>query len=317
MNEFELIKRYFSRASGRADVVVGVGDDAAVLDVPPGLQLVAAVDTIIEGIHFPAGTSAVDIGYRALAVNLSDIAAMGAEPRWITLSLTTPRADASWLEGFAAGLYELAARHDVALVGGDTCKGPLVISVQVLGTIEYGRALLRAGARPGDAIYVSGVPGEAAAGLALLQSNAERDSASEHLVRRFLRPEPRLNLGRSLRGVASAAMDISDGLVTDLTKLCAASHCGARLDLERLPLSTPMHARFTEAQVRHFTLAGGDDYELLFTVPREHEPQLSAFDVPCTRVGEIVAGDGVGGFLHGEKIALPSAGFDHFREEDT
>src|SRR5690606_35852155 len=184
-------------------------------------------DTLVEGVHFLPGAAAADIGYRALAVNLSDIAAMGGEAAWMTLSLSLPVSDAAWLDGFASGLFELADQHDVALVGGDTVRGPLVITVQIAGWVDGDNWLRRDGAQPGDLVYVSGMPGEAAAGLELLKHS--RGGDSQHLVQRFLRPTPRLALGNALRGVAHAAMDVSDGLLTDLRKLCAASGCGARL----------------------------------------------------------------------------------------
>jgi thiamine-monophosphate kinase len=314
MSEFDLIARYFSRPTQRADVALGVGDDAAVLDMSDDRELVAAVDTIVEGVHFPVDCAPEDIGYRALAVNLSDIAAMGAEPRWMTLALTLPRADESWIARFAAGLYELADKHGVALVGGDTCKGPLVISVQILGSVERAHWLARNRAVVGDGVYVSGVPGEAAAGLALFQSRAARDANAEHLIQRFLRPEPRIALGRGLRGIASAAMDVSDGVVADLGKLCAASRCGARIDADSLPKSSAMEALFASDQCRDFALSGGDDYELLFTVPAAKEGELASHSgsILCTRIGEIVAGGGVECFSQGRKLTLARTGFDHF-----
>lgn len=342
MGEFEIIARYFTRPTHRGDVLLGIGDDAAVLDVAPGRKLVVAMDTIVEGVHFLPGTPAADIGYRALAVNLSDLAAMGAEPAWMTLSVSLPDADEHWLEGFSAGLFELAQRHAVALVGGDTVRGPRVVTVQVAGWIEADRWLTRAGARPGDLLMLSGVPGEAAGGLAVMQQQLEGEAAAQ-LRRRFLRPEPRVALGRQLRGIASAAMDVSDGVMADLRKLCAASACAAQLDVDAIPRSAVLETLFSpDACLRH-ALTGGDDYELLFTVPAPRVAALEAAlaTVPeaasgaslageamprVTRIGVMCAGEGVHCLRQGQPFELPpdsdqggrgdrsrgQGGYDHF-----
>lgn len=330
LGEFDIIARYFSRsgvgpsrtkapcgplpAGGAEEVLLGIGDDAAVLDVRAGCKLVVAVDTIVAEVHFPAGMTAEDVGYRALAVNLSDLAAMGAEPAWMTLSLSLPEADERWLESFAAGLFELADLHGVALVGGDTVRGPLVITVQVAGWVEADGWLTRAGARPGDLLMVSGVPGEAAGGLALWQRGATQGAAAEHLLRRFRRPEPRLALGRQLRTLASAAMDVSDGLLTDLHKLCAASGCGAQLDIDALPVSAAMQACFEPQVALDHTLGGGDDYELLFTVPVRHTAALHSRSLPVgvTQIGVITAQAGVHCRRAGQPYVPQHAGYEHF-----
>jgi thiamine-monophosphate kinase len=314
LGEFDLIARYFSRGSGRGDVLLGVGDDAALLQVPPGQALVAATDTLVEGRHFLPGTPAESVGHQALAVNLSDLAAMGAEPAWALLSLSLPEPDESWLQAFACGLYALAESHAVALVGGDTVRGPRVVTVTVLGFVEPGRALRRDGARPGDALYVSGWPGEAAAGLEALRSDPAAD-ASDQLVRRYRYAEPRLSLGRALRGRASAAMDVSDGLFGDLQKLCAASGVGARLDLERLPVSRPLERDHDRAACEQLVLFGGDDYELLFTVPAADVPRLEAelgSSPPVHRIGRIEAEPGVRCERDGRAVAVTGGGYDHF-----
>lgn len=317
LGEFEIIAKYFTSARHRQDVTLGVGDDAAIVDVPSGLKLVAAVDTINEGVHFPKATAAADIGYRALAVNLSDLAAMGAEPRWFTLSLSLPEANETWLEEFAAGMFELAHEYDLELIGGDTVKGPLSISVQILGTVEGEAWLTRSAGRPGDVIFVSGVPGEAAAGLQLLLDGDSRATtlAGKHLLGRFLRPEPRIELGRKLRTVAHAAMDISDGLLTDLRKLCAASACGAHIDLEALPNSLALRALFGAERIERWQLGGGDDYELLFTVPSQRLLELEALisdQVRCTPIGRLINGTGVQCCRKGEPVDVTDNGFDHF-----
>lgn len=317
LGEFDIISKYFANRGARDDVPLGVGDDAAVIDTQPGRRLVVAMDTIVEGVHFLSGAAAEDIGYRALAVNLSDLAAMGAQPSWMLLSLSLPNADERWLDAFAGGLFELADAHDVALVGGDTVRGPLVITVQVGGWIERDRFLTRSGAQPGDEIFVSGIPGEAAAGLSLLRRGAQQEEASARLRERFMRPTPRVDLGRALRTVASAAMDVSDGLLVDLEKLCAASGCGAQLDLDTLPASSAMQALFDEEECLQFALAGGDDYELLFCVTPANAAAARARSIvgtPVTRIGVMTAGKGVRCLRKGHEYFAARAGYDHFAE---
>jgi thiamine-monophosphate kinase len=312
MNEFELIARYLTRSGGHA--LVGIGDDAAVLDVLPGQKLVVALDTIVEGRHFPAGTAPEHIGYRALAVNLSDLAAMGATPAWMTLSLSLPAAEESWVSAFARGMFELADRFAVELVGGDTVRGPLVVSVQIAGWVEADRWLTRSGARPGDLLFVSGCTGEAAAGLAVLQRQVQSSAATEHLVSRFLRPEPRVALGRALRPFATAAMDVSDGLLTDLDKLCAASGCGAEVDVDALPASPAMRAIFDDERCVQYALAGGDDYEIIFTVsPQDIDRVRQLAQAHAVRhIGVMTGGSAVRCLRDGREYAVAYRGYDHF-----
>ena len=318
MGEFDLIKRFFTPAGYSADVLLGVGDDAAVLAVPPGYRLVMAVDTIVEGVHFPVGTSAADIAYRALAVNLSDMAAMGAQPRWFTLSLCLPDSNEQWLSEFARSLNQLAMRYGVQLVGGDTVKGPLNISIQISGLVNDDGWLTRSGARPGDMVFVSGVPGEAAGGLQLILSPQQQveETYRQHLLERFYRPTPRVELGLSLRKLASAAMDVSDGLLTDLRKLCASSRCGATIQLESLPASEALSNVFGESRAEEFALQGGDDYELLFTVPDKNMEQLDSViattGVACTCIGQIADTLIVQCYRNGFPLEVKDAGFDHF-----
>ncbi len=314
LGEFDLIEHYFSRRTLRSDVLLGVGDDAALLAVPPGLALVAATDTLVEGRHFLAGAPPESIGHQSLAVNLSDLAAMGAEPAWALLSLSLPEAREPWLERFAAGLYALASRYGVELVGGDTVRGPLVVTIEALGFVEPALALRRSGARPGDLLYVSGRPGEAAAGLAALQRGVPMET-DDPLVRRYLFAEPRIALGRALRACASAAMDVSDGLLGDLGKLCKASGVAARVDLERLPVSGELAARHAPLECEHFVLHGGDDYELLFTLPPGAAPALEAqLSSACAlaRIGVIEAGEGVRCAREGRPARVAGGGYDHF-----
>jgi thiamine-monophosphate kinase len=325
LGEFELIDRYFrplqqvgAQQSGR--IVTGIGDDAAVLELPPNRQLVAALDTLVEGVHFPVDSPPASIGHRALAVNLSDLAAMGATPAWYLLSLTLPRVNEDWLAEFAQGMYALAQRASIALVGGDTTRGPLSLSVQVMGHVAPGAAITRTGARPGDLLYVSGNPGDAAAGLALeLDSRCDErndDDSQRTLRQRFRYPQPRLALGSALVGLASAAMDVSDGLAADAGKLAAASGCGARIDAERLPLSAALRAHCTPAQALRHALSGGDDYELCFTVPQARATELASRAAQCgttvTRIGAIEAAPGLRLFHEGRALAQDFCGFDHF-----
>jgi thiamine-monophosphate kinase len=314
LGEFDIIARYFAHHDRHPGVLLGVGDDAAVLAPRSDRRLVVAMDTIVEGVHYPVGTDAADVGYRALAVNLSDIAAMGAEPAWMTLSLSLPDADESWLRGFAAGLFELADRWNVALVGGDTVRGPRVVTIQLAGWVETDRWLTRSGARAGDLVFVSGVPGEAAAGLRIVQQETSDGVSALHLRQRFLRPQARVGLGRVLRTIASSAMDVSDGLLTDLEKLCTASGCGAQLNIDALPRSPQMRELFGPEACDDYALAGGDDYELIFTVPAERSALVSSLptDVALTQIGAIVAGAGVQCLRGGKPYLAARAGYDHF-----
>ena len=329
LGEFELIDRYFASgrpgapgtpgASKRTDVILGIGDDAALLRCPPDRDLVAAVDTLVAGRHFPEGSAPRSIGHRSLAVNLSDLAAMGATPAWATLALTLPSADGRWLEGFAAGFMELAAAHGVELVGGDTTAGPLTISVQILGLVERGSALRRGGAQPGDILAVTGTLGDAGAGLALLTGRAiaEDPVAAAELIGRFEYPMPRVQFGSSARGIASAAMDLSDGLAGDLPKLARASGLAAHVDVGRLPLSGALRSLATVAQAREWALAAGDDYELLVAVPAQRFAELAAvaarLNLTLTAIGDVRRGTGITWALDGQSFAAPARGYDHFR----
>jgi len=294
--EFALIRRYFQNLTAtRADVVRGIGDDAAVLAVPAGHELVVSTDTLVTDVHFPAATAPADIGFKSLAVNLSDMAAMGAEPRWATLALTLPAADPDFLADFCAGFAESAQAHNVALVGGDLSRGPLSITVQIMGTVPAGGALLRSGARPGDQIWVTGEPGSAALGLAVVQGRqAGKGPGFEACVRRLNRPEPRVQAGLRLRGLASAAIDISDGLFADLNHLLSASGVGARIELSRIPMGAALSGLPDESARWKYALAGGDDYELCFTAPeaaaREINARLAACGCRATAIGSITEG---------------------------
>jgi thiamine-monophosphate kinase len=318
LTETSLIERYF-RGGGaqRADVRLGIGDDAAILQVPQGAELIATTDTLVAGVHFPPHSPPASIGHRALAVNLSDLAAMGARPAWALLALTLPEVEEPWLEEFAAGLSALAREHRVALVGGDTTRGPLCITVQLLGLAPAGTALRRSGAHPGDALFVSGCPGDAAAGLALEQERlAAPAPARAYLRERFLFPSPRVALGEALRVHASACIDVSDGLLGDAGKLAAASTVAVELNFEALPVSEPLRAALGDEQARTLALRGGDDYELCFAVPAAGLDALRAQLPPerwgYTRIGTLRAGSGARELRAGTVMEFSHSGYQHF-----
>ena len=316
IGEFEIIERYFTRPSRDPDVLIGVGDDAAVLAVH-GLVAVT-VDTLVAGVHFPDGIAPALLGYRALAVNLSDLAAMGAEPRWATLALTFPKADELWLEGFSRGFFELAERHGVSLVGGNLARGPLSVTIQVMGRVEHGRILTRAGGNVGDDVYVTGTLGDSAAGIALIKERVETSHGSPGaaLKERFYRPVPRIAAGLALRSLASAAIDVSDGLIADLGHICERSGCGALVDVEHVPLSAELLSTCPPQIALAHALGGGDDYELCFTAPasraEEIERALEGTGTPATRVGQLVPGQEVVCRRDGDPYKPPLSGYRHF-----
>jgi len=323
VSEFTLIERLQTRtALERADVRVGIGDDAAVLAVPGDHELVVSTDTLVEGVHFPRGTAAFDIGWKALAVNLSDLAAMAATPAWVSLALTLPACDDAWLDGFAAGFAALAREHGVALIGGDTTRGPLTVTLTVHGFVPQGMAVRRSGARPGDVALTTGTLGDAAGGLALLGTKPSRAGERhpawcEELLARLNRPTPRIAQGLALRGLASAAIDVSDGLVADLGHVCMASGVGAEVDLARLPASSALLGLFDEAERTALQLGGGDDYELCFTAAPEVAEgliaELARLGGGVTRIGRIVEGRGVRVLdVDGREVVPPRRGYEHF-----
>jgi thiamine-monophosphate kinase len=330
LSEFSLIQKYFSKLGsglgsehGNAPgVALGVGDDAALLNVPQGQQLVVTVDTLVAGVHFPIDASPADIAHRSLRVNLSDIAAMGAEPRWFTLALTLPEAREPWLHEFSQALAKDASTFGCALVGGDTTAGPLTISIQLLGVVPEGEALTRSGATVGDSIYVTGSLGEGAAALSLFDDASFAGSHERSsLLQRFYRPQPRLAESLKLRGLASAALDISDGLIADLGHIAACSHVGAEVRFDYLPIAPWLKDLGDTTTVNHWVLSGGDDYELCFTVPQENRDQVERLitqgELSATCIGQIIEGGTEGNNVrcvdeNGHLVHVAKPGYQHF-----
>ena len=319
MDEFDLIQRYFDRRPAAMDVRTGIGDDGAVLQPTPGLQLVSVVDTLVAGVHFPSALPAADTGFRAVAVNLSDIAAMAATPRWMTLALTLERADARWLREFSDGLFEAAAAHGLSLVGGDTTSGPnLVISIQIIGEVDAAAVLLRSGAEAGDAILVTGTLGDAAAGLSILQDPA--DDTNDFLLARFRRPTSRVDFARSIAPLAHAAIDVSDGLFADLGKMLRASGLAGVIEWQEVPLSTALQQRYPGDQALRLALGGGDDYELCFTAATAAVPRILEIAAEralrVSRIGTVEAGGGLRCTRDGKPVGYTDAGYRHFAPQE-
>lgn len=322
ISEFQLIQQYFKAGAAAAlarpnsPVRCGIGDDCAVLALPAGDELLVSVDTLVETVHFPKYYPADLLARRALAVCVSDLAACGATPLGFTLALTLPSVDELWLADFASALASVAAEYDITLVGGDTTRGPLCLSLQVMGSAPTGAAILRSGAQPGDLVFVSGQLGDARAALNYLEKDeAQLSVAEQTLLTRYHAPVPRLALGEKLRGLATAAVDVSDGLAADLSHILSASGVAAVLAVERLPLS----AAITEtdpARAVEFALSGGDDYELCFTAPAAYREQLHAIslelNLAITEVGYIEAGAGLTCFAADGSVYMPVAGYQHF-----
>jgi thiamine-monophosphate kinase len=321
LSEFELISRYFAGRDRGPGIALGVGDDCSLLSPRPGQELAISVDTMVCGTHFFPDQPPAAVGHKALAAAASDLAAMGAEPLGALLALTLPKADAPWLAGFAEGMGALADRLRLPLIGGDTTRGPLAVSVTVIGQLPAGSALRRSGAEPGSLVVVSGSLGGAFAGLQAEQqrreSGAEPPAAEDPLRQRFFRPEPRLALGKALRGHTRTAIDLSDGLLADLGHICKASGCGATLKAEAIPRDLLL-AEWPAGSALAAALSGGDDYELLFAWPARKRGELSplaaALQLPLTVIGEFTREPGIRVLDEaGQPIALAERGFDHFR----
>lgn len=311
MHEFNLIQKYFTWDNPPSDVAISVGDDAAVMDIPVGQQLVTSIDTLVSGVHFPENTAPSAIGHKALAVNLSDLAAMGAIPKWFTLALTIPEIDEAWLNDFSKGLKSLAQQYHCFLIGGDTTRGPLSITIQVMGLVDKGKALLRSGAMHGDKIYVTGTLGDAVAGLHGIQGGLKLSQQdSDYCQKRLNNPTPRLVESELIKSFATSCIDLSDGLLQDLSHVLEASEVGAVLNLPELPFS-PVLKNLGIEVATNMVLKGGDDYELLFTIPAIKELQfLEAINKKVTCIGvvtkeKLIITDEAGKHLI-------SSGYNHF-----
>lgn len=320
MGEFEAIYRYFTQNQvNRAEVALTLGDDCAITSLPAHCQLAISTDTLVEGTHFLPSISPADLAYKSVAVNLSDLAAMGAEPAWISLALTLPELDESWLAEFSQSLFAILQRYQVSLIGGDTTKGPRSLTLTAQGFVPQGQGLFRHHAKEGDLIFVSGTLGDSAAGLQLL---LEKSNFSTHfhrlLLQRHLRPTPRVELGLALRSFSQCAIDISDGLLADLGHILRRSRVGAEIYLENLPLSEPLTTLFEPEQALQFALTGGEDYELCFTLPAEKKAELESLlrsqGIKVSCIGKITANEtGLTLFHHQKPVPLPNKkGFDQF-----
>ena len=318
LSEFELIQYYFSKplvVGNDSDVVYGIGDDCAILAPRTGCDLVISVDTLVADVHFPSSASPYDIACRSLAVNVSDLAAMGADPAWFTLALTLPESNASWLSSFSEGLFDAAKQYGMPLVGGDTTRGPLSITIQVHGYVPKGQALRRDAAKIGDDIYVTGYLGQAGAGLALIQQ--EKRAPVKALFEHFYRPESRIAIGQALLGKATAAIDVSDGLVADLGHIIELSNVGANVYLDNVPYSDDVLQTFGQEQALQFALGAGDDYELCFCASPESSDAITAlvqeYSVPITCIGKICEGKSVT-LLNKENqpVSVTQQGYQHF-----
>lgn len=316
-SEFDLIRRHFTRAPRHTDLAVG--DDAALLRAQPGTQLAVTTDMLVAGTHFFADTDPEDLGWKTLAVNVSDLAAMGARPRWAFLALALPAADEGWIAALARGFFACADAHDIDLAGGDTTRGPLTLSVTLLGEVPQGAAITRAGGRPGDDLWVSGQPGRAALGLAALKGEAALSGAGRTAcIAALQRPQPRVGLGLALRGLASAMLDVSDGLLGDLGHILENSRTGARIDVAALPLAALLATGADPALARRCLLGGGDDYELLFTAPAARRAEVEALaprlELALHRIGELTAEPGKIWLREpdGTLVRATPSGYDHF-----
>lgn len=314
MAEFELIAKYFTRPA-QADL--GVGDDAALIRVRPGYQLAISADMSVAGTHFFADIDPFAIGWKSMAVNVSDMAAMGAEPKWATLSIALPQIDDAWLQRFSAGLFACADAFGVSLIGGDTTRGPLNIAINILGEVPLGQALQRNGARAGDDVWVSGVLGQAALWLQHRLGKLDLHAQDVAVLATAMHaPQPRVALGQALRGIATAVLDISDGLLADLTHILEASAVGAALDWPAMPKPLLQQSAVSEAMLQQAVMAGGDDYELCFTAAPQHRDALSALAaqlaLPLHRIGHITEAPGLQVFDGEAAVVLSQKGYAHF-----
>jgi len=316
ISEFSLIERFFTKPTPHA--VLGVGDDAALMAIAPGMELAVSTDMLVSSTHFFPDADPRKLGWKALAVNVSDMAAMGAQPRWATLALALPHADETWLKAFASGFFACAGEFGIDLVGGDTTRGPLNLSITIFGEIPCGQALRREGAQPDDDIWVSGTLGGSALALAAIQGQTTLDTDDLDACRQLLdMPQPRVDLGLALRGIATSAVDISDGLLGDLGHILERSRVGAELCFDALPAHAALEPLLAEERAQHCLLAGGDDYELCFTAPRAKHNEIKALEdqlgLRLSRVGKITAATGLQLLdAAGNPMPKPGRGYDHF-----
>ena len=320
MKEFELIKHFFTKqAVKRKDVELGIGDDCAVLAPIENQNIVVTTDTLVAGVHFPHQTDAKAIGHKAVAVNLSDIAAMGAKPSWLSLAITLPEVNELWIKDFCAGVFELCDFYNVELIGGDTTQGPLSITITAQGITPQDSYLKRSGAKAGDWLYVTGELGDAALALQHITGKVDIEAQAFKVIRTKLDyPKPRVLAGQMLREYASSAIDLSDGLVADLGHLCQASNVGANLVLDALPLSTIMRDSLLQDDAIKLALSGGDDYELLFTVSEDNkvgmETAMSHAGTPVSCIGQLNASHTITTTLNNKPISINTEGFEHFAD---
>jgi len=320
ITEFSLIRKFFYRKlKARKHVSIGIGDDCALTNVPDGQQLAITVDTLVKGIHFLPSTLPEDLAAKAVAVNLSDLAAMGAEPAWMTLALTIPDTDEEWLSLFNKSLFEYADFYGIQLIGGDTTRGPLTITIQAMGFVPPKAAPLRSGAKAGDVIFVTGSIGDAGLGLSIITGDhkAKNEESAQFLKQRYNKPTPRVALGLAIRKIASSAIDLSDGLAGDLSHILDSSNVGAVIELESIPLSDALLSECDFEQAIHHALSSGDDYELCFTVPDDKleklEKALKSTGCPYKQVGRITGGNGITYTQEGDKVDLQLSGYTHFK----
>lgn len=320
MKEFELIKHFFTKQLvKRKDVILGIGDDCAVISPIVNQNIVITTDTLVAGVHFPFDTSPKAIGHKAVAVNLSDLAAMGAEPSWLSLAVTLPDVDENWVAEFCQGVFELCEFYNVQLIGGDTTQGPLSITITAHGLTPIEGYLSRSGAKAGDWLYVTGELGDAALALQQITGKVSIDDKSFETIKDKLDyPKPRVLAGQAIRQYASSAIDLSDGLIADLGHICQASNVGANVVLDDLPLSTIMRDSLLTDDAINLALSGGDDYELLFTVSEDNkvgmETALSHASTKVTCIGQVNASKTISTTLNNKPVPINTTGFEHFRK---
>ena len=318
MNEFEIIRRYFESKDLPVSVKLGVGDDGAIIHNDPGKNLVIATDTLVSGIHFPANSSPCDIGYRSVVVNVSDIAAMGGKPEWMTLALSLSEINSEWLRDFSKGLFLAADEYSLNLIGGDLTKADQdIITIQMIGEVDTDTQLLRSNAQPGELLFVTGTLGDAAAGLEQFEKKVVLNQYNQYLIERFFRPTARVDIGQAIMDYASSSIDISDGLIGDLKKIMSASDVGAILHIEDIPLSKEMLKIYEPKKSQTFALSGGDDYELLFTAPAENLSKImdisKEIDQKITHIGNITENKNLECRKEGVIYEYQDEGYLHFK----